>query len=74
MIEKLFCNGNYYKMKIERGVSIDNLNEFWFESKGMWFIYVFFIVFGYLVILSVFFLKIFMVWILINMFYNFVSL
>lgn len=57
-------------MKTERGVSIDNPNESWLESKGTWFTYVLLITLGHLVILSVPFLKTSTAWTLTNMFHN----
>lgn len=61
------------EMKTERGVSIDNPNESWLESKGTWFTYVLLITLGHLVILSVPFFKTSTAWTLTNMFHNMVS-
>ena len=61
------------KMKAERGLSIDNPNESWLESKGTWFTYVLLIAIGHLVILSVPFFDTPTAWTLTNTFHNVVS-
>lgn len=61
-------------MKAERGLSIDNPNESWLESKGTWFTYVLLITIGHLVILSVPFFDTPTAWTLTNIFHNLVSL
>ena len=60
-------------MKAERGVSIDNPNESWLESKGTWFTYVLLITIGHLVILSVPIFDTPTAWTLTNIFHNLVS-
>lgn len=62
------------KMKAERGLSINNPNESWLESKGTWFTYVLLIIIGHLVILSVPFFDTPTAWTLTNMFHNLVRL
>lgn len=57
-------------MKTERGLSINNPNESWLESKGTWFTYVLLITIGHLVILSVPFLDTPTAWTLTNTFHN----
>ena len=61
-------------MKAERGLSIDNPNESWLESKGTWFTYLLLITIGHLVILSVPFFDTPTAWTLTNTFHNLVRL
>ena len=61
------------KMKAERGLSIDNPNESWLESKGTWFTYVLLITIGHLVILSIPFFDTPTAWTLTNIFHNLVG-
>ena len=67
------CGINDRKMKTERGLSINNPNESWLESKGTWFTYVLLITIGHLVILSVPFFDTPTAWTLTNTFHNLVS-
>ena len=60
------------KMKAERGLSINNPNESWLESKGTWFTYVLLIIIGHLVILSIPFFDTPTAWTLTNTFHNLV--
>ncbi|KAL9967103.1 hypothetical protein ACROYT_G025271 [Oculina patagonica] len=57
-------------MKAERGLSINNPNESWLESKGTWFTYVLLITIGHLVILSIPFFDTPTAWTLTNTFHN----
>jgi len=60
-------------MKAERGLSINNPNESWLESKGTWFTYVLLITIGHLVILSIPFFDTPTAWTLTNIFHNLVG-
>ena len=62
-----------WNMKAERGLSINNPNESWLESKGTWFTYVLLITIGHLVILSIPFFDTPTAWTLTNIFHNLVG-